>query len=198
MSELVIKGEAWILGDKLVQDQTVFSDSDASINGETTVVTLIENIWDDLFSGSGEYKWNNKTYFYWEYEMTDTTSDSGDLITVKFECPSLTYEKAKERLIPGNTPEERDEKEAELVASQGFPFDDPRKASLGKGDYVDYYITKFIEAYENSLKYGNIQRTEVTFPGSSHIALDGSTVVIEEVTVKNYDFGDMYNLLSSF
>jgi hypothetical protein len=101
-------------------------------------------------------------------------------------------------LIPGDTPEERDQNEADLIASQGFPFGDPRVASLGKGDYVDYYITKFIEAYENSLKYGNIQRTEVTFPGSTHVGLDGNTVTVDKVTVANYDFGDISNLLCSF
>jgi hypothetical protein len=198
MSELVVKGQAWIVDDKLVQDQVTFSDSDPSINGTSSVVVLIEDIWDDLFSSSGTYHSNGKGYFYWEYQMTDTTSDTGDLVTINFECPKLTYEKAKEKLIPGATPEARDKKEAELIASKGFPFDDPRKASLGMGEYVDYYITKFIEAYENSLKYGNIQRTEVTFPGSTHIGLDGNTVTVNEVTVTNYEFGDISNLLCMF
>jgi hypothetical protein len=198
MSELVIKGQAWILDDKFVQDQIVFSDSNTSNNGASSVSVILENIWDDLFSGAGTYKWNNNGYFYWEYEMTDTTSETGDLVTIKFECPKLTYEKAVERLVPGATKEAREKKEAELVATQGLPFDDPRKGSLGMGDYVDYYITKFWEAYENSLKYGNIQRTEVTFPGSTHIGLDGETKVVEKVTVKNFDFGDISNLLCMY
>ena len=75
---------------------------------------------------------------------------------------------------------------------------DPRKASLGKGDYVDYYITKFWVALENSYKNGNIQRTEVTFPGSSHVGLDGDMVTVEKVTVTNHDFGDLANLLSLY
>ena len=186
MSELVIKGQAWILDDKFVQDQIVFSDSITSNNGASNVSVILENIWDDLFSGSGTY------------EMTDTTSETGDLVTIKFECPKLTYEKAVERLVPGATKEAREKKEAELVATQGLPFDDPRKGSLGMGDYVDYYITKFWEAYENSLKYGNIQRTEVTFPGSTHIGLDGETKIVEKVTVKNFDFGDISNLLCMY
>lgn len=198
MSELIVKGQAWIVDDKLVQDQITFSDSDTAKNGTTETVVLVDNIWDDLFSGAGKYEWNNRNYFYWEYEMTDTTSDTGDVVLIKYECPKLTYEIAKEKLIPGDTPEERDQNEADLIASQGFPFGDPRKESLGKGDYVDYYITKFIEAYENSLKYGNIQRTEVTFPGSTHVGLDGNTVTVDKVTVANYDFGDISNLLCSF
>lgn len=198
MSELVIKGQAWISNDDLVQDQIVFSDTNTADNGTNEVVTIISNIWDDLSSPTGEYKSNGKGYFYWEYEMTDTLSDTGDVVTINFECPKLTYEKAKEILVPGNTPEERDEKEAELIAEQGLPFDDPRNGSLGKGDYIDYYITKFYEAYENNLKHGNIQRTEVTFPGSSHINLDGRTIVVEEVTVTNYDFGDISNLLCMY
>jgi hypothetical protein len=200
MSELVIKGQAWICNDQLIQDQVVFSDSEnASDNGASRTVVLIDNIWDDLFSGAGTYKWNGKNYFYWEYEMTDTTSDTGDVITVKYECPVLTYEKAKEMLVSGETPEARDEKEKELVSKyNGIPFPDPRKASLGKGDYVDYYITKFWVALENSYKNGNIQRTEVTFPGSSHVGLDGDMVTVEEVTVTNHDFGDLANLLSLY
>ena len=59
MSELIVKGQAWIVDNKLVQDQITFSDSDTTKNGTTETVTLIENIWDDLFSGSGKYKWNH-------------------------------------------------------------------------------------------------------------------------------------------
>ena len=199
MSELVIKGQAWICNDQLLQDQITFTDSESSNNGASETVVLIENIWDDLFAGNGKYIWNGKNYFYWEYEMTDTMSDTGDVVLVKYECPVLTYEKAKEKLVPGATPEARDEKEKELVSTyNGLPFPDPRKASLGYGDYVDYYITKFWVALENSYKNGNIQRTEVTFPGSSHVGLDGEIVTVDEVTVTNHDFSDIANLLSLY
>lgn len=78
----IIKGHAWIQGDKLVQEQILITPGSAS---STNVVALIEDIWEDLTS-AGTYKTNGRGYFYWEYKMTDTEDDNVEIV-VKFECP---------------------------------------------------------------------------------------------------------------
>ncbi len=75
----IIKGQAWISGDKLVQNQTLISTSGAT--SENTVV-LIDNIWEDLMS-EGTYK-RDKNYFYWEVEQHNLDDE---LITVRVSCP---------------------------------------------------------------------------------------------------------------
>lgn len=78
----IVKGQAWIQGDKLVQEQILITPGSVS---STNVVALIENIWEDLI-GTGTYKTNGRGYFYWEYKMTDTEDDNVEMV-VKFECP---------------------------------------------------------------------------------------------------------------
>lgn len=78
-----IYGQAWVFDNKVLQDQiTIFPNG----TSEEKVVTIIPDIWDDLFSSEGEYKTNGKGYFYWEVQMTDIGDDD---ITVPFlvECP---------------------------------------------------------------------------------------------------------------
>lgn len=78
----VIKGQAWISGDSLIQEQITFTPGKQPTS-ET--VKLIENIWDDLTSDKGTYKSNaKKTYFYWEVEQSDI--DDGT-VKVMIECP---------------------------------------------------------------------------------------------------------------
>lgn len=78
-----IKGQAWILGDKLVQTVTEFNDDNVSESNKV----LVEDIWADLQSDSGTYKVNEKgNFFYWEYEMTDSEVDDL-MVKVFFECP---------------------------------------------------------------------------------------------------------------
>ena len=50
MTSKTIKGQAWIMGNKLLQDQTLILS-----NGETSnnTVALVEDIWKDLTSDSG-------------------------------------------------------------------------------------------------------------------------------------------------
>ena len=80
----LIKGQAWINGNSLVQDQILITADGKSC--ENTVV-LIEDIWDDLTKASGnEYQTNNKGYFFWEVEMTSLESDD-DTVKVNIECP---------------------------------------------------------------------------------------------------------------
>lgn len=84
MADKIIKGQAWISGDSLVQDQILLtSDGKSSEN----TVTLIANIWDDLTKASGnEYKTNGKGYFFWEVEMT-SMEDDDTIVTINIECP---------------------------------------------------------------------------------------------------------------
>lgn len=80
----IIKGQAFIIGDALVQEQILITPGQAS---STNVVELIKNIWDDLKT-EGTYKSNRKKdYFYWEYEMNDTENED-TVLKIKFECPS--------------------------------------------------------------------------------------------------------------
>ena len=78
----ILKGQAWIQGDKLVQEQIMLA---PGISSSTNVVALIDDIWEDLTT-TGTYKTNGKGYFYWEYKMTDSEDDNVELV-VKFECP---------------------------------------------------------------------------------------------------------------
>ena len=84
MADKIIKGQAWVSGDSLVQDQILLTENGKS--SENTVV-LIANIWDDLTKASGnEYKTNNKGYFFWEVEMTSMENDD-IIVKVNIECP---------------------------------------------------------------------------------------------------------------
>ena len=84
MADKIIKGQAWVSGYSLVQDQILLTENGKS--SENTVV-LIANIWDDLTKASGnEYKTNNKGYFFWEVEMTSMENDD-IIVKVNIECP---------------------------------------------------------------------------------------------------------------
>lgn len=78
-----IKGQAWIYGNSLVQDQIMVI---PGVDSVSNVVCLIEDIWEDLTSATGTYKTNGKGYFYWEYKQTFL--ENPDLeVTVFYECP---------------------------------------------------------------------------------------------------------------
>lgn len=169
MDSKVIKGQAYIVGDSLVQDQTLFLASGAVSENQ---IVLISNIWDDLKSDKGTYKYNDKkTYFYWEYKQTDPTNDDLE-ITVKIECPS-----PKEGL-----------------------FDPPYTQYKPVGEWENYWIprlTKIAERYEHEYA---LQKKEITFPESRYINPNtGEEVVVPETKVDNSDeTGDITNLLSMF
>jgi hypothetical protein len=70
MDSKVIKGQAMIVGDSLVQTQTLILPNGTVAENE---VKIIPNIWEDLTSTEGTFKWNaKKTFFYWEYDQTDS------------------------------------------------------------------------------------------------------------------------------
>lgn len=79
----IIKGQAFIIGDALVQEQILITPGNTSTSN---TVELIKNIWEDLKT-DGTYKSNKKkNYFFWEYKMTDTENENSE-VTIKFECP---------------------------------------------------------------------------------------------------------------
>jgi hypothetical protein len=168
-STKTIKGQAWIEGNKLVQEQILLTSTHA--NTLNTVV-LIDDIWADLTSASGTYKVspNNSRYFYWEYQMTDTEDDEHE-VTVKFECP-----KPKEGL-----------------------FTEPYDPNSVEGDYAIYWVTKMKEAVENYEYKAAVQKKEIIFPGTSYMSPDTNTIEqVQEIKVKNSDISDISNLLSLF
>lgn len=227
MSKFIVKGQPWIspavkdefvpnkgnaadlvrnFKDRVLQDWIIFEDG-KDCSTETKVI--IEDIWENLLQAPSKntYDWNKKSYFYWTIPVTDSTSPTGSTIEFKLECPKLTYQKARELLLGCGKPEflMTDQEKADMYANEAeacafgkFPFGDPRKKSLGKGAYLDYYITKFIEYHENAKKRGNIQKQEFTFPGSTYIDQNGNDVHIEATTVTNSDLSDVQSLLYMF
>ena len=80
MNTKIIKGQAWISGNSLLQDQTLVGP-----NGVTSsnTVALIENIWDELLSPTSTCK-RDQNYIYWEVTVTSIDDEH---ITVRVECP---------------------------------------------------------------------------------------------------------------
>lgn len=80
----VIKGQAWISGSSLIQEQITIAPGKQPT---TETVTLVEDIWKDLTGDGGTYKSNpKKTYFYWEVEQSSL--DDGSPVKTMIECPS--------------------------------------------------------------------------------------------------------------
>jgi hypothetical protein len=82
-----IKGQAWVSGNKLLQDQIIIYEGGKS--SENTVI-LIPDIWTNLMEGDDtDYpvkEGNRKGYFYWEVEMNSIDDDS-EVVKVFIECP---------------------------------------------------------------------------------------------------------------
>lgn len=98
MATKIIKGQAWIQGDKLLQNQELITETGTSSN----VVALIDNIWDDLLDEKGKYKYNaKKTFFYWEYQQTDLDGESE--VTVMIGCPKPKEGLFREPYDPSST-----------------------------------------------------------------------------------------------
>ena len=92
----IIKGQAWIDGISLVQEQIKIT---AGVSAVTETVVLVEDIWEDLTSASGLYQQGKPGYFYWEYQMTSIDDDSTE-VTIKYECPRPVYGLFKEPYDP--------------------------------------------------------------------------------------------------
>ena len=83
MDTKTIKGQAWIEGDNLVQEQILITSSGKD---SYNLIVLVNNIWDDLTSETHLYKVGKPGYYYWEYQMTDIEDDTIEH-TIQFECP---------------------------------------------------------------------------------------------------------------
>lgn len=167
MESKTIKGQAMIIGDSLVQDQILILQN--GVVSENSIV-LIKNIWDDLTSESGTFKSNQKkTFFYWEYKMTDPNNDDNE-ITVMIECP-----RPKDGMYEA-------------------PFD-----KEGKSDWEKFWLAKFKEVAERYEDVYAIQKKQVIFPETKFINSKGEVVEEKELRVDRGDeYADISNLLSKF
>ena len=162
----VIKGQAWISPEgKLLQEQILVT----TVGTSSNVVALIDDIWADLVK-EGTYKYNTKkTYFYWEYKMTDSMDDTVEL-DVMIECP-----KPKPGL-----------------------FKEPYDVSKAKGEYAKYWVGKLKTTQENYERTATIQPKEIVFPGTEYVDSTGELKKVEKRVVSRGDLGDITNLLASF
>ena len=175
-----IKGQAWInnvvthdehgneiIKSSLVQDQILVV---PGVDSFSNTVCLVDDIWEDLTSASGQYKTNGKGYFYWEYQQT--LMDDPDLeVTIKYECP-----RPKEGL-----------------------FEEPYDPESVEGDYAKYWVEKFKIATENYEYKIAIQKKEVIFPRHEYLDWEtGKFKEVDEIRVKNNDLGDIENLLNLY
>lgn len=163
----VIKCQAWISPEgKLLQEQILVTSTGSSTSN---VVCLIDDIWDDL-TKEGTYKYNSKkTYFYWEYDMTDSMDDTAT-VKVMIECPKPKY---------------------------GL-FTEPYDVSKAKGEYAKYWVGKLKKTQENYERTSTIQPKEIIFPGTEYVDSTGEIKKVEERIVSRDNLGDITNLLSMF
>lgn len=166
----IVKGQAWINNDSLVQEQIMIIPGKSAI---TNVVAIVENIWDDLTSASGLYKCGSKPgYFYWEYEMTDTEDDDVTR-TINYECP---------RPKPGLFSEPYDPESVEGDYAKYWV----ERLKTAKENYEKEYA---IQRKEILLK-------GTTYLG--YMGDDIVPTTIDDMVVVNSEFGDITNLLNLF
>lgn len=163
-----VYGQAYIYNDSLIQETITFTEGQSDcING---INVIVENIWTDLMSASGQYRFNGaKNYFFWPYTMT-SVEDDDVTVTVNYNCPQ-----PKEGLL---TPDMAD--------------------NSVSGEWAKYWLAKIKEANTNAENALAIQRKEITFPGSSYIGQDGEVTTIDDYVFRNNDLGDITNLLNLF
>lgn len=168
-----LKGSAYIVRtdkgkDSLVQEQTLVTMVEGKTIMSDNTVVLIDDIWSDLLS-DGTYKTNGKKYFYWEYEMTDTSNDDVT-IQMKFECPS---------------PQEKDYQDI--------------KDGKYSGSYADYWKEKLLTAEENAKKESVICTQEISLPGTTwNTPTETVTVDDMVVRRSDTGISELGNLLSLF
>lgn len=178
ISETTILGQAWISGNKLLQDQTVMYPGGRYT--ENTVV-LIDDIWDNLFNHGGreedgtQYKTNGKGYFYWPIKCTPLYSDN-ETVEVFIECPKP--------------------KEAQ--------FEQLEEVNIQEGEDVNqewakYWKNRYDTTMENAKKKLTIQRKEIVLPGTKWIDQEGNPQETEEQVIQtDHELGSIANLLMMF
>lgn len=190
MAEKIIKGQPYILGDQLVQDQTKIKSNGKAIDVPAAVI--IDNIWENLkdntpytYDGnSASYKSNTKKdYFYWEVKQTSIESDDIN-VTINFECPK-PKEGLYDDLLNSNT--------------------DPESSTVtNMGDYTAYWYKKVYTARKNYENEAAVQKKEISFDDykttdyTDNNGTFGEEIVKPGYTIKNDDLGDISNLLALF
>ena len=95
MAEKIIKNLPYLSYDsekgtwKLLQEQITFVEDKKKVREFEETVVLIEDVWEDLKSTEGEWKWNGKKYFYWECEAN---SLEDEIVKTQIEAPWPTKE----------------------------------------------------------------------------------------------------------
>lgn len=171
-----IKGQAWVSGNELLQDQIVFLNN---IPTENTVV-LIPNIWENLMKGGAEgepkAETNGKGYFYWKLEINSIDDDS-EMVSFFVECPKPRVEDF--------------ENSEECIKAL--------EENSTKSEWAKYWYERYNTAMENGKEKMTIQRKEVVFGGSSYVDPNGELKTIEEKHVQtDHELGSIANLLMMF
>jgi hypothetical protein len=169
MADRICYGQAYILGNQLIQDTITFTEDGHAYNGTNII---IEDIWEDLLADSHQYKKSGKKYFYWEYTQTN---DEDQDILIKYEAPSPK---------PG------------LFDPSGLEELNPDDYN---GEYPKYWIEKINEAKKNYEDKTAIQKKEIVFADNKTVNFDNGAIVNNsKYTVKNNDLGFIENLLAMF
>lgn len=80
MASKIIKGQVWISGNSLLQDQTLVAPGGITSNN---TVALIKDIWEDLLSANSQVK-RDRNFWYYEASMHNLEDEE---ITVRVEVP---------------------------------------------------------------------------------------------------------------
>lgn len=168
-----IKGQLSIIGNSLAQDQILLYTTDGKTVSQTNgMVTLIQDIWEELKNPAGTCKTNKKGYWYWEFDVTDTETEKD--IKIKFECPRPEPEVFWDE------------------TKKDFDF----KEGKNDSDWTKYWKTIMRRSEESKYNSTNgLQSKEIIFPGSKYIDQEGNEVEIPETTITRSDLGDISNLL---
>ena len=168
-----IKGQLSIIGNSLAQDQILLYTTDGKTVSQTDgMVTLIQDIWEELKNPAGTCKTNKKGYWYWEFDVTDTETEKD--IKIKFECPRPEPEVFWDE------------------TKKDFDF----KEGKNDSDWTKYWKTIMRRSEESKYNSTNgLQSKEIIFPGSKYIDQEGNEVEIPETTITRSDLGDISNLL---
>lgn len=164
-----IYGQAYIMGESLVQDIIfLVTDGKTTSRSENTVI-VIENIWEDLLSNSGQAKEGRPGYWYWEVDMTDI-EDPDTTVKMRINCPK-----------PG--PE---------------VFNNDFEIKSGDSNWAKYWKGKIQEVLDSPFNSTNaITPEEVILPGTKYINQNGDLVTLEDVKVTRYGLSEVQNLMMS-
>jgi hypothetical protein len=164
-----IYGQAYIIGNSLVQDIIfLVTDGKNTSRSENTVI-VIEDIWEDLLSVSGQAIEGRPGYWYWEVDMTDI-EDPDTTVKMRINCPK-----------PG--PE---------------VFNNDFEIEPGDSDWAKYWKGKIQEALDSPFNSKNaLTPEEVILPGTKYIDQNGDLVTLEDVKVTREGLSDVQNLMMS-